>query len=110
MPCFLADDNTTQPFDICDVADTIDTGITPYLLHFMFIPAIMVVLLTIADRHAEDAKWFMFNTAVINIISGIAYEFFLFNLTTIGGMRREVVADSEASQYNLGTALAFGLS
>ncbi|KAI1698977.1 hypothetical protein DdX_17588 [Ditylenchus destructor] len=52
----------------------INTVSTPYLLHLLFVPAIIIILLTLLDKHNEDAKWFMFNTALINIVTGIAWE------------------------------------
>ncbi|KAI1699221.1 hypothetical protein DdX_17466 [Ditylenchus destructor] len=74
MPCIKEDKDQKSALDFCDLVELVNTTSTPYLLHSLFVPALIIVLLTLMDRCREDAKWFMFNTAVINIATGIAWE------------------------------------
>ncbi|KAI1714341.1 hypothetical protein DdX_08434 [Ditylenchus destructor] len=77
MPCIEEDQfgrKIKGVYDFCDSLEAASNFSTPYLLHFLFVPALIIIVLTLIDRRSEDAKWFMLNTAVINIITGIAWE------------------------------------
>jgi hypothetical protein len=71
MPCVPG--NETY-YDFCDFLETINTKSTPYLVHISFAPSLIIIILTLIDRYHEDAKWFTFNTSIINIIMSIAWE------------------------------------
>jgi hypothetical protein len=73
MPC-LPGNQSVNITDFCDFLAFFGTYSTPYLIHILFIPALMIIIITLIDRYKEDSKWFMFNTAIINIIMGIAWE------------------------------------
>src|SRR5690349_17644733 len=74
MPCIEEQNLLENFYDICTLLEYIDGKFTPYLLHALFIPAVLLIFLTLIDRHSEDAKYFMLNTAVINIITATAWE------------------------------------
>ncbi|KAI1708407.1 hypothetical protein Ddc_14375 [Ditylenchus destructor] len=64
---------------------------TPYLVHIMFVPQVCIICLTLLDRHRDDIKWFLLNTAVINIATGVSMEIKRFpgsflNIVNIIGM------------------------
>ncbi|KAI1692383.1 hypothetical protein DdX_21286 [Ditylenchus destructor] len=74
MPCVEGNKIHKDVYDFCDFVETVNTVSTPYLLHLLFLPALIIMFLTVIDRCSEDAKWFMFNTAVINVVTGITWE------------------------------------
>lgn len=73
MPC-LPGNQSANITDFCDFLKIFGTNSTPYLIHILFVPALMTIIITLIDRYKEDSKWFTFNTAIINIIMGIAWE------------------------------------
>ena len=71
MPC-LGDRNIS--YDICDFLNVYEPLVSSFLLHFMFIPLVAVIIFTLLDKENEDAKWFVFNTAILNLFLGILWE------------------------------------
>ena len=59
---------TTQNF--CDVISEINYVMTKILLHIMHVPVITLIIITLFGKENEDAKWFVFHTAVLNFILG----------------------------------------
>lgn len=45
-----------------------------YVLHLMHIPVIILILITLIGKESEHAKWFVFHTAILNLILGILWE------------------------------------
>jgi hypothetical protein len=60
--------------DFCDAIIAIYPTLTSVLLHIMHIPVIILILLTLIGKENEDAKWFVFHTAILNLIVGIIWE------------------------------------
>src|SRR3569623_468989 len=63
-----------SPKNFCNVIQDINKLVTQYLLHIMHIPVIILIVITIFGKEAEDAKWFVFHTAILNFILGIVWE------------------------------------
>lgn len=60
--------------DFCDAIFDIYPTLTSVLLHIMHIPVTILILLTLIGKENEDAKWFVFHTAILNLIVGIMWE------------------------------------
>uniref|UniRef100_A0A914DWC8 G-protein coupled receptors family 1 profile domain-containing protein n=1 Tax=Acrobeloides nanus TaxID=290746 RepID=A0A914DWC8_9BILA len=63
----------------CTVITEINDILTKILLHIMHIPVIILIVITLFGKEKEDAKWFVFHTALLNFILGIIWEISLIN-------------------------------
>jgi hypothetical protein len=72
MPCDYG--NFTINYDICDFLQNIDTTLILVLSQIIFIPIFTIIVITLIDQDREDAKWFIFNTAVLNLIFTISED------------------------------------
>lgn len=61
-------------FDLCQKMASIEDELSLFLLHLMHIPVITLIIITLLDKNKEDVKWFVFHTAVLNLILGIFWE------------------------------------
>jgi hypothetical protein len=75
MPCIPIADST---FDICDFLQNIKPTFTLVLLQTIFIPVILIIVITLVNKDQEDIQWFIFNTSVLNLILGISWEILIF--------------------------------
>lgn len=60
--------------DICSVVLAVEEALQQYLLHLMIVPVVVLILITLLGKENEDAKWFVFHTACLNLILGIVWE------------------------------------
>lgn len=72
------DSEFEESVSLCEIISNIDSYISFYLLHIMHIPVIILIFITIFGKEDEDAKWFVFHTAVLNLILGIIWEITIF--------------------------------
>lgn len=66
--------------DICAIILAIEIPASYYLEHLLFIPVVILIIVTIVIKDNDDVKWFLFNTAVINLVYGISCEFMIIRL------------------------------
>lgn len=64
-------------YDFCNFLLDIKQAAVTTLLHIMLIPVLAIIVLSILDREKEDAKWFIFNSAVIYFILAILWKIML---------------------------------
>lgn len=77
MPHCIDGQNIT--YDFCDFMQYFEPILTTILLQLMFIPLLTIIVITLIDQENSDAKWFVFNTAVLNFILGILWEMIRFS-------------------------------
>uniref|UniRef100_A0A914DV13 Uncharacterized protein n=1 Tax=Acrobeloides nanus TaxID=290746 RepID=A0A914DV13_9BILA len=68
-----------NPQNFCTIITEINDILTKILLHIMHIPVIILIVITLVGKEKEDAKWFVFHTALLNLILGIIWEISLIN-------------------------------
>src|SRR5262249_12914892 len=62
--------------DICDIVIDIEPTIHSILLHLIHIPVVILIILTLFGKDNEDVVWFVFHTAILNLILGISWEIY----------------------------------
>jgi hypothetical protein len=63
------------PQNFCTFIHDISQTLTKFSLHIMYIPVVTLILITLFGKEKnEDAKWFVFHTAILNLFLGIAME------------------------------------
>lgn len=62
----------------CAQINSLDVISTRYLLNIMLIPVLILILVTLFGKNDEDSKWFVFHTAVLNLVLGIIWEIVLY--------------------------------
>jgi hypothetical protein len=63
-----------KAFILCDIIHYILPTMIPILLHIMHIPVIILIILTFMGKENQDAKWFVFHTAIFNLIVSITWQ------------------------------------
>ena len=61
-------------FKMCTIFYNLDEFFLKSILHLMHIPVLILILITLIGKDSEDSKWFVFHTAVLNLILGIIWE------------------------------------
>lgn len=96
-----------SPKNFCNAIQDINKLVTQYLLHIMHIPVIILIVITIFGKEAEDAKWFVFHTAILNFILGVVWELTYFVPTC---MKNNLIRSIMFYCLNLATNSIFPLA
>src|SRR3569623_685048 len=75
MPCLPI---AGSMFDICDFLQNMEPTFTLILLQTIFIPVILIIVITLVNKDQEDIQWFIFNTSVLYLILGVSWDILIF--------------------------------
>lgn len=60
--------------ELCVNSEYIGNVISFVILQVMHIPVFLLIVITLFGKENEDSKWFVFHTAVLNLILGVIWE------------------------------------
>lgn len=69
---------TNFHYNLCNKMVEIENSSSLYLLHFMLIFEVVLIFLTLISRTREEAKWFIFHIAMLNLILAVIWEVIYF--------------------------------
>lgn len=61
-------------YEMCEKMAFLEDLLSFIFLHLMHIPVVILIIITLFGKENEDSKWFVFHTAVLNLILGIIWE------------------------------------
>lgn len=94
--------------DLCDFIGALEPTLIFVLLHIMYIPIILIILISIFGKENEDdTTWFVLNNAIINLIVCIVSEFI--NLIPIGSFTK-IFYDISGASVELSMCSIFPLA